>query len=254
MSVGNVPFSIVVPTRYGQMIINRNDINQANALIKTGQSLDHAEIELLGQVLRLYDADFGKSLSILDLGANFGTFSLGLAPLVGPKGVIHAFEPQRILFNMICGSVALNGLTNVHVHNLAVGDREGAVEIPQFDYSKPLNFGSVEFSAEQREPLSQERGHDPAAAELVPLATLDRFGFERVHLLKIDVEGMELAVLDGAQATIGRCRPIIFAEFIKVDREALRLRLEGFGYSIFHTTMCYLAVPNELAGRVTIGR
>jgi len=241
-----VSMNIVVPTAYGQMIVNRYDINQTAALVKTGQSINHDEICLLGDVLGVLESD----PVFLDVGANFGVFSLGLSPRVGPKGKVHAFEPQRFLFNMLAGSVALNSLLNVYCHNMAVGDREGQVEVPQFDYGRPLNFGSIEFSGEQREKLTQERGHDASRMEFVPLTTLDRFRFERVDLLKVDVEGMELQVLNGAAATIRRCRPVMFVEFIKVDREALRQRLNANGYIIYENKMNYLCVPRERGDQI----
>jgi len=112
-----------------------------------------------------------------------------------PGGKIHAFEAQRMIFNMLAGSVALNALENIVCHNVAIGDREGSIELPQFDYFRELNFGSVELGDEQRERLTQQRGHDPKKIEHVPLRTIDGFGFENVALIKIDVEGMEMQVL-----------------------------------------------------------
>ncbi|WP_448204850.1 FkbM family methyltransferase [Azospirillum sp. sgz302134] len=243
-----LPFAIVVPTVYGQMIVNRHDINQANALLKTGRAVDHAEIDLLAQILRRW----GTELTVLDIGANFGTYSMALVHAVGARGKVHAFEAQRIIFNMLAGSVALNGITNIHCHNMAVGDREGSIPLPQFDYDRPLNFGSVELGPVQREPLSQERRYDAEQAEDVPLTTIDRFAFSRVGLIKIDVEGMEMAVLDGAAETIARCRPVLYVEFLKSDAEAMRKRLEAMAYTVHVIAMNYLCIPQEAAGRIDL--
>ena len=244
-----LPFSLVVSTVYGQMIVNRHDINQTNALFKTGRSIDHVEIALLSQIL----GGLGDGLTFIDVGANFGTFSLALAPLVGPGGRIHAFEPQRVLFNMLAGTMALNSLTNVYCHNVAVGDRIGEIEVPQFDYHRPLNFGSIEFGPRQREPLTQERGCDPARFETVPLTTLDRFAFPRADLIKIDAEGMEHQVLSGAAATIERCRPVMFVEHTKAGTEALRHRIQCLDYQVHEAGPNFLCVPSELAGRMRVG-
>src|SRR5215472_8442470 len=97
-------------------------------------SPSHSEIVFLTDVLRLC----GNDLTAIDVGANVGTHALAFARAVGSLGAVHAFEPQRIIFNMLCGSIALNS----HCYNMAVGDRQGSIEIPQFDYSKPLSFGS----------------------------------------------------------------------------------------------------------------
>lgn len=238
----DVPFTIIVPTVYGQMLVNRFDINQTNAFIKTGRSLDHNDILLLANILKKLAPD----PVVVDAGANFGAFSLGLVKAVGPRGKIHAFEAQRVLFNMLAGSIALNSLLNVYCYHVALGDHDGAVEIPQFDYSSPLNFGSIEFSSQQKEPLTQQRGHDPARADYVPLATLDRFKFERLDLLKIDVEGMEIQVLGGAAETITRCQPVIFIECLKSDRTELRRILTQAHYTLYENAMNFLCIPEKL--------
>jgi len=242
---GAVPFSIVLPTIYGPMVVNRHDVNQTGALLATGRAPDHAEIAVLGSLL----AELGPDPVVIDVGANFGCFALALARIAGPKGKVHAFEAQRVIFDMLCGSVALNGLTQVFCHHVAVGDREGMIEVPQFDYDKRMNFGSVEFGGVQRERLDQARGHDALRREYVRMAALDGFGFDRVDLMKIDAEGMELEVLAGAAGIIGRCRPVILAEYLKVNRRKLREALSVYGYDLFTLGFNYLCVPPALQGR-----
>ena len=243
-----VSFTIIVPTAYGQMLVNRHDINQTEALVKTGLAVDHNDIALLAQVIQL----LGTDLTVLDIGANFGAFTLAFAQRVGAQGKVHAFEPQRVLFHMLAGSVALNSLTNVFCHHLALGDREGRVEIPQFDYSQPLNFGSIEFTAEQREPLTQRRGHDPTRAEYVALMPVDRLALPQVHLMKIDAEGMELQVLAGAADTLRRCRPVLYVEFLKSDKAALRQFVTAFDYDVHENGINFLCIPAEMKDRIRV--
>lgn len=243
-----LPFTMMVPTIYGPMLVNRHDINQTESLVRTGYAIDHGEILMLAQVLQL----LGPDAVVLDIGGCFGTYSLALARFVGPKGKVHVFEPQRLMFNLIVGSVALNSLTNVFCHNVALGDREDRIEIPQFDYNKPLNFGSVEFTPEQSEPLTQTRGHDPSKSEYVPLTTVDGFEFPKVSLMKIDAEGMELQVLRGSEQTIRRCRPVMYVEFLKGDKEALREWIARLDYAVHVSNINFLCIPKELAGRIQI--
>lgn len=231
-------FTIIVPTIYGQMLVNRHDINQSEALIKTGMAIDCDEIEALGRLIP-------NGGGVVDVGANVGTYTLRFARAVGSRGWVHAFEPQRPIFHMLAGSVALGGYTNVVCHQLVVGARTGKVELPQFDYSKPLNFGSVEFGPGQMEALDQERKYDPERVEYVPVMPLDSWDYPRLDLLKIDVEGMERAVLDGAIMTLERCRPIVHVEFWKSDREAIRWHLERTGYTVLASDMNFLAIPPE---------
>lgn len=247
----NASIALVVPTAYGQMILHRMDINQTTALVRTGRSLDHEEIVLLSGIVGILGDGRGGAV-IADVGANFGAFTLAMARAAGPRGRVHAFEPQRVLFHMLAGSVALNGLLNVECHHQAVGDQVGRVELPQFDYHKPLNFGSVEFGSEQREKLDQPRQHDPARVEYVPLTTLDHYEWDRLDLLKIDVEGMEMSVLAGAEQTIRRCQPVIFVEFIKVDRVALKQRMLELGYAVYENRINYLCVPAQRQDQIQV--
>jgi hypothetical protein len=88
-----LPFTVVVPTVYGQMLVDRYDINQTNALFKSGYAVDHQEIAMLAQILQR----LGTGLTVLDVGANFGTFAIARSRVVGPTGQVHAFEPQRLI-------------------------------------------------------------------------------------------------------------------------------------------------------------
>lgn len=245
-----VPYTIVLPTAYGLMLVNRNDINQTQSLLRTGRSPDHEDITLLAQLLTL----FGEGRVVIDAGANFGSYALGLQPHVGARGKVIAFEAQRILFNMLCGSVALNALENVYCYNAALGDRaDGSIEVPQFDYGRSLNFGSIEFGSKQQEPLHQQRAFDPDRIEHVPVTSIDALDLARVDMIKIDVEGMELEVLRGAERTIERDQPILYVEFLKVDREGLARHLTERRYTVITHKINYLGIPERFKDRVKIG-
>jgi FkbM family methyltransferase len=246
-----ISYAILVPTIYGQMLVNRHDINQANALIKTCKGRDHHEIEMIAKLFDIIAPQFGV---FIDVGANMGTHTLGIARHLRGRGRVYSYEPQRLLFQMICGSLALNAMTNVFCMNEAVGAAPGKVAVPQFDYFKPMNFGSVEFGAEQRETLDQVRGDDPAKTEFVPVSTIDHLDLVDVHVIKIDAEGMELEILDGAQATIARCSPILLIEYLKVDRERLLAILKGAGYQVYAYDINVLAIPKAYETRVITNR
>ncbi|WP_269715889.1 FkbM family methyltransferase [Caulobacter sp. NIBR2454] len=243
MLPNHVPYGMVMPTLYGPVIVSRHDINQTNHLLKTGRAHGHDSIEMIAKLSTLKSPE----PFVLDVGANFGLFSLGMARMLDGRGVYHCFEAQRILFNMIAGSVALNGYTNIFCHHTAVGDGEGSIEIPQFDYNQALNFGSVEFGGAQNERLSQERGQDPDKREFVPMRALDSYGFPRVDILKIDVEGMEDRVLAGANQLIDAYRPIMTVEHLKSDSRALADHIQGKDYKLYVLSDDFVCVPNELA-------
>lgn len=226
------PICEILDTEYGPMIVPIYDINQTGALRATRRGVHHDRMMMLCGLLDGMSPD----RVVVDAGANIGAFTLGLANHLGDGGLLHAFEPQPILCNMLAGTVALSQRTNVRVHNVCLGAGTAVVEVPQFDYAWPLNFGSIEFGTEdQHEVLSQQRQHDAARREYVPVLPLDDYRLERLDLMKIDVQSMEIEVLKGARETLARCRPILFVEWIGNQVTELEGTLDRLGYRITAT-------------------
>jgi FkbM family methyltransferase len=244
----NKQFAIVVPTDYGPMIVNRYDTWQTNALFKTHQALDHGEICLIAEILKRKAVPTTTtqppSSVFIDVGGCFGTWSIALAPLCKE---VHVFEPQRILYNMICGSVALNSFEHVYSHNVAIG-LHGRIAVPQFDYGKQLSFGSIEFGEKQTEKLDQERGTE--TLEFVQCRPLDDFQFEHADAIKIDVEGMEFDAVHSAIWTICKHRPVLYVEILKSDAQRIMGVFDTLDYSFWEVGMNMLCVPTEFAPKV----
>jgi FkbM family methyltransferase len=128
---------------------------------------------------------------------------------------VHAFEPQRGIYQLLCANLALNGCANVVTHNLALYDRAGRMrlapperqEVPiplrdgQPDYARIANAAALTF-----EVVNNGSGDVRAVA-------LDELALEGVALIKVDTQGADLRVLCGAEATIQRCRPVILFEW-----------------------------------------
>jgi len=237
--VARARYNVVMATEQGTFIVNRND-QGVGAQLWTRGAYDPDEIELFRLLIGALRRD---DAVVLDIGANIGVHSVCLADVVGPRGRVYAFEAQRIVFNMLAGNIALNSLENVFCRHAAVGAAAGRLEIPQFDYGKPFSVGSVEFGERQVEAIGQARGHDPARVEYVEVVTVDGLALPAVHLMKVDVEGMELDVLRGAAQTITRHRPIVFVEYLKGDRRALAGWLLEAGYRLFQHRHNWLCLP-----------
>jgi len=221
--------------RYGTMMYLRRDRYVGRSLAEYGE-YSEGEVELFRQCLQPGDV-------ALDIGANLGAHTLALAQIVGPGGAVFAFEPQRILFQILCGNVALNEIPNVHALPVALGRAAGRAKVPALDYRGASNFGGVSLAGAQ--------GED------VPVAPLDQLEVARVKLIKIDVEGMELDVLAGAKATLARCHPILYVENDRAEKaEALVALLQENGYRMWwHTPQLYspanfLGNPNNVFGNV----
>jgi FkbM family methyltransferase len=190
-----------------------NDLYIGRSLELYGE-WSEGEIALFQHLLRAGDI-------VVEVGANIGTHTIFFARTVGAAGRVLAFEPQRIVFQTLCGNLALNSLTNVHCYAVALGESAGFAQIPVLDHRQPLNFGGVSLSS-------------AAIGEQIQVATLDSFALPQCRLLKIDVEGMELAVLKGAVETIRRCQPILYLENDRQERSRDLIHyIQSLGYDLF---------------------
>ena len=137
------------------------------------------------------------STAAIDVGAYIGTHSLLMGRLVGSRGKVYAFEPQRKVYRQL-------------VHNIALNDLEGVV-VP-LRYAVGADTRIVEMNPVT---ATTEGGASVGSGgERVELRPLDSFGFERVSLLKIDVEGFEKEVLAGAGELLRTSRPAILIEIL----------------------------------------
>src|SRR5262249_8838432 len=186
--------------RHGTMMYLRQDTYVGRSFEEYGE-YSEGEVDLFRRCLRPGDV-------ALDIGANFGSHTIPMAQLVGPTGIVYAFEPQRILFQILCGNVALNEIPNVRALPFALGPAPRATKIPPLDDRGGNNFGGSALGGGQGEDIG--------------VIALDQLGLKVIRLIKIDVEGMELEVLRGAAATLARCRPILYVENDRADKaEAL---------------------------------
>ena len=174
---------------------------------------------------------------VLDIGANMGSFTVPLA-FYNKQFNFVCFEPQRMVYYQLCGNLALNGITNVHAINKAVGEKEDMIYINVPDYSEEENIGAFSLDEEVRshdDYLCKTNGK----VEMIEVRVLDGFQIGNVRLIKIDVEGMELSVLKGAVETLKHSNypPIMFEAWQSKDwfmprRQALYKFLEDLGYEI----------------------
>ena len=166
---------------------------------------------------------------IVDIGANNGNFAVDFSHLVGDKGKVHSFEPQRIIYYQLCANVFLNGLDNVYCHNIALGNTNEQIKIekPDYFFDGNVNFGDVCVN------------NDAENFEFVESKKLDDYEFDNIVFIKIDVQGYEPFVIDGAIKTIEQHRPYLFVEFeghllnkFGSSEEELTHKIESLGYVV----------------------
>ena len=233
----DVSYTIVLPTAYGQVVVNRYDTNQTNALVKTSSAFDTQEIAVMAELA----ARLPEGSTIVDMGANFGLYTLAMARASAARScVVHAFEAQRIIAYMACGTMVLNAVENAVIHHLAIGALAGQIDIPKFDYRQVSSFGSVEFGTHQTEFIGQTRA---PSTEKVQCVSLDSMALNNVKLMKIDIEGMEEQALDGAKISIERDRPLCLVEWIKSDKSKLVNFFKSRNYTVSEWGMNLLCLP-----------
>jgi FkbM family methyltransferase len=157
---------------------------------------------------------------VVDAGASNGAHTLAFSRSAGRGGHVIAFEPQRALFQVLCGNMALNSITNVECRNEALGEKAGKIHVPPLDYSQEANISGL--------VLGGDRGEE------IPVISIDSLNLTRCDFLKIDVEGMELAVLRGARQTIEKRRPILYVDNRRRDNSPAVIELlHALDYALY---------------------
>lgn len=141
-------------------------------------------------------------MTVLDIGANLGYFTMVMADLTGASGVVHAFEPNPVMAARLRKSVHVNGFapfTTIHECGLAGADGRTTLFVPP-DEPKNAHFST---------PMGREGEIE------IPIRRLDTVpGALDADFIKIDVEGAEEAVWAGMEGILRRGRPLcVFLEF-----------------------------------------
>jgi FkbM family methyltransferase len=149
----------------------------------------------------------GEGDRFIDVGANIGMLTLMAARCVGPSGSIESFEPNPVAFGRLKEHVEMNQLANVKLHNAALADTPGTLELQVVGkHTGAGTLGQIrdsdKSSVSMSVPVSVLRGDDVIQPSKVPTT------------LKIDVEGFELNVLKGFETLLRENRPLVIAETV----------------------------------------
>ena len=163
--------------------------------------------------LRIWSNLAANAYSILDIGANTGTFTFA-AQAANPEARCEAFEPVARIFDRLSINAELNG-NKVGVNCIALSDHNGTATL--FDSGE-----AHVYSASLNTNMLGEKGLQ--AKSEVPVTTLDHFRkdkeMEPIDLIKLDVEMHEPEVLRGASQTLKNDRPAILIEILNRDTGA----------------------------------
>jgi len=174
-------------------------------LLGLKKSFEYSTLQLFSTILKAGDV-------IIDVGANSGLYSIFYSKLVGPSGVVHAFEPDTETFSLLQQNLKLNDCKNVVTHNFALSNKESRVEMvsfkqpalklqsgDSFKYIKEVSINELSTTGSKMNAFKMDE-----IRELKSIAKID--------CIKIDVEGAELLVLQGSVDTILKHKPIIIVE------------------------------------------
>jgi FkbM family methyltransferase len=150
--------------------------------------------------------------TIIDAGANIGNHSVYFSKICYARSV-YAFEPMRQTFKILARNAELNAPERIKCYNYALGASDTKAALLQF---YPGNIGTARVQ-------SSTKG-------LYEIKPLDAFHFPEVQVLKIDVEGAEIDVLEGARQTLARCKPIIWVELLPNYAPKSDAMLRSLGY------------------------
>jgi FkbM family methyltransferase len=183
------------------------------------------EPELVSLLIEMLD----PAMVFVDVGAQVGYFSIVAAALVGEHGAVHAFEPDPDSFpRLVRNSRAYPW---VKTHNCAVTNSAGEIPFYRSPVAGESGWGAI-FNADGERPRISAQ-----ACTLDGWMSAERIG--KIDFLKIDVEGAECRVLEGAQSTIAKTRPIMWIEAnaacLSRDGKSVSLIvqvLEGWAYAV----------------------
>jgi FkbM family methyltransferase len=186
----------------------------------------------------------------IDIGANLGEWTVPFARSVGAAGRVIAIEPAPRIAAALQATLAANALRQAEVVRCAIGDHDG-----QTEFAVPVvTSARTDTGTARIGPASV--GHEALRVPLRRLESLAaELGLDRLDLIKIDVEGHERKVLDGAASILDRYRPTLVMETgheAEGDRTAIHDRLRGLGYRMRGILLDYGMATADWQAYVTL--
>ena len=175
-----------------------------------------------------------KDKNMLDIGAHTGTYTVSLAKYCNH---VYAFEPQKMTYYALCGSVALSNLTNVTCLNFGLGSTEQ-------EGIQTLNIISLDGGGST---LHKENNYILNTEE-IEIKTLDSYNFVNIGFIKIDVENNELQVLKSSINTLKNSNyPKILFEMNEYNSELIEflISLKYYITNLINCSNMYLASIKE---------
>ena len=167
-------------------------------------------------------------MNVLDIGANYGVYTLSIANIVGDKGKVWALEPTSSTFSCLEKSVAHNGFKNVSLLKLGLSNRAGSAQLYTSDN------GELNSLTQDSVPTGSS-----SSVEEIELDTLDNcfstYQWKDLAFIKLDAEGEEVKILEAAEKLLATLSPLIMFELKhgKTVNMPLVARFRMMGYETY---------------------
>ena len=230
-------FNNIAETREGWMIYNKNDSYIGKSLELYGE-YSYKEKLLLKQLLNHGD-------TIIELGANIGALTIPISKIIGSRGKLFALEPVRLIFQMLCGNLAINSCSNTYCYNVGAANQTIQKSCLNIDYNSKSNYGSVDI-----------KNIPKGTSEIINIIRLDDLLYkelEKLKLIKIDIEGMELEAIKGANQIINTFRPIIYIENDRKDKSKQLIEtIAALNYKLYWHLVPLFSIHNFAKNQINI--
>ncbi len=161
---------------------------------------------------------------VVDIGANYGVYTLTMATCTGPSGKVWAFEPASTTASYLKKSIHGNGASNIHLIQAALSNHRGTARLALNENSELNALGQTS---------------DSGMGEIVPLLTLDgcarEYDWRDIEFIKLDAEGEEGNIIEGGNHFLSTQSPLIMFELKHADKVNLALinQFLSLGYATY---------------------
>ncbi|MCC6933628.1 MAG: FkbM family methyltransferase [Deltaproteobacteria bacterium] len=196
----------IVTYQFGELTLRLKKGRYLDDTLLSGLIFEDESVKALSQMIK-------PGMVAVDVGANFGYFTLLFSRWVGPTGRVIAFEPTKEYGSRLTEHVAINNITNVLYQQMGLSNRVGKAAINIGECSATCHWAFDELT--------------PRLHEEIELSTLDQWwqdyvtqgNPDKLDALKVDLDGHEPIFLLGAIKTLRKFRPIMQIEFFKPQYE-----------------------------------
>lgn len=166
----------------------------AGVYITSGGNYEIGELNICKTLIK-------EDMTVLDIGANIGMYSIPFSKFVGPNGIIHSFEPELKNFKKLSINIDLNDIKNIKINNNAVFSETKIVSLNVFpdEVNSWHTLGNIELDSpfETGKKITHQKSQDVLAYSIDDYC--EKNSINQIDFMKIDVEGAEFDVLKGCE-------------------------------------------------------